>query len=150
MYIIHYPVLSCLCYLITSETLYLSLSASKVWWPELSQLSLCSEFDKENLMEFSLISLLLIHFTTVAMHLLSHGPHVTLVMWHTVTVTIHHTIVTLWQSHMILSHAPSCSCKSNKKRKEKKRKRNINNDLAVLPSHDTHCFLGIFMMLLYT
>jgi len=31
-------------------------------------------------MEFSLISLLLIHFTTVAMYLLSHGPHVTLVM----------------------------------------------------------------------
>jgi len=24
------------------------------------------------------------------------------------------------------------------KRKEKKRKRNINNDLAILPSHDTH------------
>jgi len=43
-------------------------------------------------------------------------------------------IVTLWQSHVILSHAPSCSCKSNKKRKEKKR--NINNDLAILPSHD--------------
>jgi len=35
---------------------------------------------------------------------------------------------------MILSRAPSCSCKSNKKRKEKKR--NIDNDLAVLPSHD--------------
>jgi len=29
---------------------------------------------------------------------------------------------------VILSHAPSCSCK--------KRKRNINSDLAVLPSHD--------------
>ena len=63
----------------------LLVSASKVWWPELSQLSLCSEFDKENSMEFLLISLLLIHFTTVAIHLLSHGPHVTLVMWHTVT-----------------------------------------------------------------
>jgi len=59
--------------------------ASKVRWPELSQLSLCSEFNKENSMEFSLISLLLIHFTTMAMRLLSHGPHVTLVMWHTVT-----------------------------------------------------------------
>ena len=33
------------------------VSASKVRWPELSQLSLCSEFDKENSMEFSLISL---------------------------------------------------------------------------------------------
>ena len=89
------------------------LSASKVRWLELSQLSLCSEFDKENSMEFSLISLLLIHFTTVAMHLLSHGPHVTLIMWPSVTVTCDrgHTIVTLWQSHMILSRAPSCSCK---------------------------------------
>jgi len=115
---------------------YRKVSASKVRWPELSQLSLCSEFDKENSMEFSLISLLLIHFTTMAMRLLSHGPHVTLVMWHAVTVTICHTIVTSWQSHMILSRAPSCSCKSNKKRKKKKRKRNINNDLAVLPSHD--------------
>ena len=34
-------------------------------------------------------------------------------------------------SHVILSHAPSLCSKS---RKEKKR--NINNDLAVLPSHD--------------
>jgi len=35
---------------------------------------------------------------------------------------------------MILSHAPPCSCKS--KEKEKEKKRNINNDLAILPSHD--------------
>ena len=35
---------------------------------------------------------------------------------------------------MILSHTPPCSCKS--KEKEKEKKRNINNDLAVLPSHD--------------
>ena len=111
----------CLCRLSCLD-LDSQLSVSKVWWPELSQLSLCSEFDKENSMEFLLNSLLLIHFTTVAMRLLSHGPHVTLVMWHTVTVTcdviICHTIVTLWQSHMILSHTPSCSYKSNKKRKE--------------------------------
>ena len=33
------------------------VSASKVWWPELSQLSLCLEFDKENSIEFLLISL---------------------------------------------------------------------------------------------
>ena len=39
-----------------------------------------SVFDKENSMEFSLNSLLLIYFTTVAMCLLSYGPHVTLVM----------------------------------------------------------------------
>jgi len=35
---------------------------------------------------------------------------------------------------MILSHAPPCSCKS--KEKEKEKKRNINNDLAILPSHN--------------
>jgi len=94
------------------------VSASKVQWPELSQLSLCSEFDKENSIGFSLNSLLLIHFTTVTMRLFSHGPHATLVMWHLVmwpvmwpSVTIYHTIVTLWQSHMILFHAPSCSYK---------------------------------------
>ena len=68
------------------------VSASKVRWLELSQLPLCSEFDKENSMEFSLISLLLIHFTTMAMRLLSHGPHVTLIMWPTVTVTYDVTI----------------------------------------------------------
>ena len=37
---------------------------------------------------------------------------------------------------MILSHTPPCSCKS--KEKEKEKKRNINNDLAILPSHDTN------------
>jgi len=36
---------------------------------------------------------------------------------------------------MILSHAPPCSYKS--KEKEKEKKRNINNDLAIFPSHDT-------------
>jgi len=40
---------------------------------------------------------------------------------------------------VILSCAPSCSYKSNKKRKEKKR--NIDNDLAVLPSHDICLYL---------
>jgi len=54
-------------------------------------------------------------------------------MVYTVTVThdvtICHTIVTMWQSHMILSRTPSYSYKFNKKR-------NINNDLAILPSHD--------------
>jgi len=61
----------------------------------------------------------------MAMRLLSHGPHVTLVMWHTMTVTrnvtIRHAIVILWQSHVILSHAPPYNCKS-KKRKEKEKK----------------------------
>ena len=41
-------------------------------------------------------------------------------------------------SYMILSHAPSLCSKS---RKEKKRKEKINNDLAVLPSHDKNGLL---------
>jgi len=89
--------------LILAEILSRSMSASKVQWLKLSQLSLCSEFDKENLMEFLLNSLLLIHFTTVAMHLLSHGPHVTLVMWHTVTCD-------LWCDHMWPSITPLWHC----------------------------------------
>jgi len=112
-----------------------SLSASKVQWPELSQLSLCSEFDKENSMEFSLISLLLIHFTTVAMRLLSHGPHVTLVMWHPVTWP---SVPQLWHCDKVTWYFPMLHFVVVSSRKEKKRKRNINNDLAVLPSHDNH------------
>ena len=110
----------------------LPLSASKVRWPELSQLSLCSEFDKENSIEFSLISLLLIHFTTVAMRLLSHGPHVTLVMWHTVTVTIcDHLSHQLWHCDKVTWYFPALHLVVVKKR-------NINNNLAVLPSHDNY------------
>jgi len=43
---------------------------------------------------------------------------------------------------MILSCALSCSYKSNKKRKEKKKKKNIDNDLAILPSHDKKGFVN--------
>jgi len=121
----------------TAPILNRGMSVSKVWWPELSQLSLCSEFDKENLMEFSLISLLLIHFTTVTMHLPSHGPHVTLVMWSTVTVTCNVTICDTPSHHCdkVTWYFPALHLVVvNKKRKEKKR--NINNDLANLPSHD--------------
>jgi len=50
----------------------------------------------------------------------------------------------LWQSHVILSHAPPCSCKS--KEKEKEKKRNINNDLAILPSHDTAGCWGMTLL----
>jgi len=35
---------------------------------------------------------------------------------------------------MILSHTPSCVVSP----KEKEKKRNINNDLAILPSHDIY------------
>ena len=57
-------------------------------------------------------------------------------------------IVTLWQSHVIVSHTPPCSCKS--KEKEKEKKRNVNNDLAVLPSHDNlEVFFVSFLLLYY-
>ena len=39
-------------------------------------------------------------------------------------------------SHMILSHTLSLCSKS---RKEKTKKRNINNNLAILPSHNNYC-----------
>jgi len=51
----------------------------------------------------------------------------------------------LWQSHVILSHAPPCSCKS--KEKEKEKKRNINNDLAILPSHDNRRLIRFIFLL---
>jgi len=108
----------------------LSVSVSKVQWPELSQLSLCSVFDKENSMEFSLIPLstYTLYYCGYALTLpwsSCYSSHVTscdcdIVTWP--SVTIRHTIVTLWQSHVILSHALPCSCKSKEKEKEKKYK----------------------------
>ena len=66
------------------------VSASKVRWPELSQLSLCSEFDKENSMEFSLISLptYTLYYCGYALTLLwsscysSHVTHCDYDLWH--------------------------------------------------------------------
>jgi len=40
---------------------------------------------------------------------------------------------------VILSHTPSCVVSP----KEKKKERNINNDLAILPSHDRKCMIDI-------
>jgi len=118
------------------------MSASKVQWPELSQLSFCSEFDKENSMEFSLISLptYTLYYCGYALTLpwfSYYSSHMTPCdydlwcdhLWPSIT-----PIVTLWQSHVILSHTLPYSYKS--KEKEKEKKRNINNNLAVLPSHD--------------
>ena len=119
------------------------MSVSKVQWLELSQLSLCSEFDKENSMEFLLNSLLLIHFTTVAMCLLSHGPHVTLVMWHTVTVTCDVTSITpLWHCDKVTWYFPVLHLVVV----SPIRKKNINNDLAILPSHDKEYFCSFYAL----
>jgi len=62
----------------------------------------------------------------------SHVTHYDCNLWHD---HLWPSVTPLWQSHVILSHTPSCSYKKRKEKK-KKRKRNINNDLAVLPSHD--------------
>ena len=101
--------------------------------------ALCSVIDKENSMEFSLISLptYTLYYCGYALILpwsSCYSSHVTPCdcdLWHDHPWQ---SITPLWQSHMILSHALPCSCKS--KEKEKEKKRNINNDLAVLPSHD--------------
>jgi len=78
------------------------------------------------------------------MHLVFHNPHVHQVtsLSHPVTVTCDfivtwvfcdycHTFVTLWLVMWYFPHSILVI-------KEKKRKRNINNDLAILPSHDTY------------
>ena len=133
------------CQLIIEFTLsnynhYSLLSVSKVRWPELSQLSLCSEFDKENSMEFSLISLPTYTFYY-------RGYALTLPWSSCYSSHVTPCDCDLWRDHLWLSVTPLWHCDKvmwyfpvlyfvvlNKKRKEKKR--NINNDLANLPSHD--------------
>ena len=134
--------------LLALTVVLLKMSASKVRWLELSQLSLCSEFDKENSIEFSLISLptCTLYYCGYVLILpwsSCYSSHVTPCdcdLWHDHLWPSITPIVTLWQSHVILSHAPPCSCKS--KGKEKEKKRNINNDLAILPSHDKRRYIS--------
>ena len=104
----------------------------------------CSAIDKENSMEFSLISLpthtlYYCGYALIFPWSSCYSSHVTPCdcdLWHDHLWPSITPIVTLWQSHVILFHAPSCSCKF--KEKEKERKRNINNNLAVLPSHNSY------------
>jgi len=113
------------------------VSASKVRWLELSQLSLCSEFDKENSMEFLLIPLptYTLCYCGYALTLLwssCYFSHVTYCdcdpwhdhLWHCDKVTWLFPVL-----HLVVV--------SPIKRKRKRKEKNINNDLAVLPSHDT-------------
>ena len=57
----------------------------------------------------------------MAIYLVSHSSHV-------------HQLTSL--SHSVTSHVIFPTLYLSNNLKEKKRKRNINNDLAVLPSHD--------------
>jgi len=70
-----------------------------------------------------------------------------LVMCHHLTMT-HSPVTLVTLSYMILSRTPSLCSKSRKekKRKEKKEKEKINNDLAVLPSHDTTPLLSFLVL----
>ena len=80
-----------------------------------------SAFDKENSMEFPLDFLHYLYNYYMVCALLSHAYHVT------------HHVMLCDCDYVTLSHTPFCVV-SPRKRKEKKR--NINNNLAVLPSHN--------------
>jgi len=99
------------------------VSAAKVWWLKLSQLSLCSAFDKENLIEFPLDSVYYLYKQS--------NPNPVLL-----------SCASLWVN-LLLHVCWYYKLKKKKKKrkiifkiKEKKRKRKGNNDLADLPSHD--------------
>jgi len=86
--------------LLRPEFLAVCVSASKVQWLELSQLSLCSEFDKENLIEFPLDFLYYLYNYYMVCALFSHTYHVT-----------HHMTscdVTLWLPVMWLWLCDTC------------------------------------------
>jgi len=117
------------------------MSAAKVRWLELSQLSLCSAFDKENSIEFLLDFLHYLYNYYMVCALFSYAYHVTHhvtscdIMWCD-AVTSCHVTMTMWHLWRdTFPHFPLCS-KSKIKEKEKKKKRNIDNNLAVLLSHD--------------
>jgi len=56
----------------------------------------------------------------------------------------------LWHDHFcdsVTSHVIFPMLHLSNKRKEKKKKRNINNDLAILPSHDKFCVIRFVLKL---
>jgi len=97
-----------------------------------------SVFDKENLIEFSLDFLHYLYNYYIVCALSSHTYHVTnhvtlcdMTLWHPIHVT-----VTCDTYNVTLSCTPFCIVSPEEKEKKKKRKVNINNDLAILPSHN--------------
>jgi len=73
--------------------------------------------DKKNLIEFPLNSVHYLYNYYIVCALLSHTHYVILLMWHFPTLL-------------------PCVVSLNKKRIEKEKERNINNDLAILLSHN--------------
>jgi len=80
-----------------------------------------SAFNKENLMEFPLDFLHYLYNYYMVCALLSHAYHMT------------HHVTSCDYDYVTLSHTLFCVVSP---RKRKKKKRNINNNLAILPSHD--------------
>jgi len=119
------------------------MSASKVWWPELSQLSLCSEFDKENSMEFLLISLptYTLYYCGYALTFLwsscysSHVTHCDCDLWHD---HLWPSVTPLWYCDKVTWYFPTLHLVvvSPIKWKEKKKEKNINNDLGIFLSYN--------------
>ena len=120
-------------------------------------------FDKENLIESPLDLLHYIYNYYVAMLLISHGLHVTCQLTplsHIVTVTPcdNHSVTTitpLWLYDLSRDIFPHSTLVI--KEKKRKGKEILNNDLAILPSHNTGIFpkggltgvLGMVSMILH-
>jgi len=111
------------------------LSAAEVWWPEWSQLSLCSAFDKENSIEFLLD---LVHYIYM-----QSNPNPVLLsctsLWVNLLLYVH------WY-YKLKEKKRKTIFKTKRKEKEKKI---LNNDLAILPSHDTTPLLSFLVLRIF-
>ena len=118
-------------------------------WAGIKPTAPLSAFNKENSIEFSLDLLYYIynyyHGYAPCLPQSSGDPFVTSCdcdLW------LHCDMTILWLlSHLcdsVTSHVIIPMLYLSNKRKEKKKKRNINNDLAVLPSHDTKALISSY------
>ena len=99
-------------------------------WARIKPTALCSVIDKENSIESSYISCTL--FIQLLYGLCTTFPWLLcdFIVWHVTCDSV------MWHFPILLPCVVSP--------KEKEKKRNINNDLAVLPSHDKYCFAYVF------
>ena len=102
--------------------------------------ALCSAIDKENLIEFPLDFLHYL-YNYIVCELSSYAYHVTNHMT-SCDVTLWLPVMWLWLCNTF-PHFLLCS---KSKIKEKEKKRNANNDLTILPSHDTTLLLGFLVL----
>jgi len=127
------------------------LSATKVQWPELSQLSFCSAFDKENLIESPLD---LLHYIYNYYH--GYAPCLPqsscpLADFFVICCDCDLWLCVTWPFPWHLSHLLwLCDCHMifsmlHLSNNLKKKKRKINIDLAVLPSHDIYWIERVYI-----